>query len=153
MVVTNGQHPEELGSLPQVTQLYISIDAPNSEKLKKVDRPLFKDYWERLLASLEAAAEKGDSQRKVARLTLLKDVNDEDIFGYAKLIDLMKADFIEVKGATYAGWDRDATGLTMANCPYFDDIINFAQKIECELSPTSPLRLCVGWGVCPVGRA
>ncbi|EER17451.1 conserved hypothetical protein [Perkinsus marinus ATCC 50983] len=44
----------------------------------------------------------------------------------------MKADFIEVKGATYAGWDRDATGLTMANCPYFDDIINFAQKIECE---------------------
>lgn len=70
---------------------------------RQVDRPLFKDYWERLLASLEAAAEKGDSQRKVARLTLLKDVNDEDIFGYAKLIDLMKADFIEVDACSLLG--------------------------------------------------
>lgn len=30
-----------------VTQFYVSIDAPNKEILKKIDRPLFKDYWER----------------------------------------------------------------------------------------------------------
>ncbi|KAF4698641.1 hypothetical protein FOZ62_014402 [Perkinsus olseni] len=129
-LVTNGQHPEELANLPQVTQLYISIDASNAEELKKIDRPLFKDYWERLLSSLKAAAEKKEKQRKVARLTILKDVNDEDISGYAKLIDLMQADFIEVKGATFAGWNRDTTGLTMDNCPYFDDIIRFAQKLQ-----------------------
>ncbi|KAF4729783.1 S-adenosyl-L-methionine-dependent tRNA 4-demethylwyosine synthase, partial [Perkinsus olseni] len=73
MVVTNGQHPEELANLPQVTQLYISIDASNAEELKKagemivlrqIDRPLFKDYWERLLSSLKAAAEKKEKQRK-----------------------------------------------------------------------------------------
>ena len=41
-----------------VTQLYVSIDASTKESLKKIDRPLFKDYWERFMDSLKALCEK-----------------------------------------------------------------------------------------------
>jgi tRNA wybutosine-synthesizing protein 1 len=33
-----------------VTQLYVSVDASTKESLKKIDRPLFKDFWERFVA-------------------------------------------------------------------------------------------------------
>lgn len=35
-----------------VTQLYVSVDAATKESLKKIDRPLFRDFWERFLDSL-----------------------------------------------------------------------------------------------------
>ena len=48
-LVTNAQFPEAIRTLEPVTQLYVSIDAATPESLKDVDRPLFADYWERLL--------------------------------------------------------------------------------------------------------
>ena len=47
-----------------------SVDAANPEELKKVDRPLFEDFWERFLASIDALRE--NKQRTVYRLTLIK---------------------------------------------------------------------------------
>jgi len=47
-VVTNAQYPDAIKNLVTVTQLYLSVDAPDKETLKKVDVPLFSDYWERL---------------------------------------------------------------------------------------------------------
>ena len=41
-----------------VTQLYVSVDAGTEDTLKKIDRPLFKDYWPRFLNSLQALSEK-----------------------------------------------------------------------------------------------
>ena len=41
-----------------VTQLYVSVDASTQESLKRIDRPLFKDYWPRFLHSLQALSEK-----------------------------------------------------------------------------------------------
>lgn len=41
-----------------VTQLYVSVDASTKDSLKKIDRPLFKDYWPRFLDSLRALGEK-----------------------------------------------------------------------------------------------
>ena len=38
-LVTNAQFPDAMRSLVPVTQLYVSIDAPNKETLKKIDRP------------------------------------------------------------------------------------------------------------------
>ena len=35
-----------------VTQLYVSVDASTKESLKKIDRPLFTDFWERFIDSL-----------------------------------------------------------------------------------------------------
>jgi len=45
-------------NLVPVTQLYVSVDASTKESLKKIDRPLFRDFWPRFLDSLKALAEK-----------------------------------------------------------------------------------------------
>ncbi|XP_024117775.1 NACHT, LRR and PYD domains-containing protein 14, partial [Oryzias melastigma] len=45
-------------SLDPVTQLYVSVDASTKDSLKKIDRPLFKDFWPRFLDSLKALGEK-----------------------------------------------------------------------------------------------
>ncbi|KAG2459482.1 TYW1 synthase, partial [Polypterus senegalus] len=57
-LVTNAQFPEEIRSLQPVTQLYVSVDASTKESLKKIDRPLFKDFWQRFLDSLKALEQK-----------------------------------------------------------------------------------------------
>lgn len=44
--------------LTPVTQLYVSVDASSKETLKRIDRPLFKDYWPRFIKSLKALSEK-----------------------------------------------------------------------------------------------
>ncbi len=48
-------------SLRPVTQLYVSVDASTKESLKKIDRPLFKDFWPRFISSLKALSEKVNS--------------------------------------------------------------------------------------------
>lgn len=40
------------------TQLYVSVDAATKDALKKIDRPLFKDFWPRFLDSLSALSAK-----------------------------------------------------------------------------------------------
>jgi len=57
-LVTNAQFPNEIKSLEPVTQLYVSVDAATKESLKKIDRPLFRDFWERFLACLRALKDK-----------------------------------------------------------------------------------------------
>lgn len=57
-LVTNAQFPDEIRTLEPVTQLYVSVDAATKESLKKIDRPLFKDFWERFLACLRALKDK-----------------------------------------------------------------------------------------------
>ena len=47
-LVTNGQHPDAIDTLVPVTQLYVSVDAPTPDSLEAIDRPLFKDAFERL---------------------------------------------------------------------------------------------------------
>lgn len=54
-----------------VTQLYVSVDASTEGSLKKIDRPLFKDFWQRFRDSLKALA------AKVKITTSLKDKINE----------------------------------------------------------------------------
>lgn len=85
----------DIRNLTPVTQLYVSVDASTKDSLKKIDRPLFKDFWERYIDSLRALSEKG--QRTVYRLTLVKAFNTDEIENYAKLVEIGKPDFIEIK--------------------------------------------------------
>ncbi|NXU77606.1 TYW1 synthase, partial [Oreotrochilus melanogaster] len=94
-LVTNAQFPDEIRNLEPVTQLYVSVDASTKDSLKRIDRPLFKDFWKRFLDSLKALSEK--HQRTVYRLTLVKAWNVDELRAYADLISLGKPDFIEVK--------------------------------------------------------
>jgi tRNA wybutosine-synthesizing protein 1 len=130
-LVTNAQFPNEIKSLEPVTQLYVSVDAATKESLKKIDRPLFRDFWERFLACLRALKDKG--QRTVYRLTLVKGYNTEEIEQYAKLVELGDPDFIEVKGVTYCG-DSSASNLTMANVPWHEEVVKFVGLL-CERLP------------------
>lgn len=52
-------------SLVPVTQLYVSVDASTKDSLKKIDRPLFKDFWPRFLDSLKALGEKVSGPLKI----------------------------------------------------------------------------------------
>ena len=76
----------------------MSVDAATRDSLKAIDRPLFKDFWERFLASLQAMKDK--KQRTVYRLTLVKSWNMEEADGYVKLIEMGQPDFIEIKSVT-----------------------------------------------------
>merc|ERR1712232_692490 len=95
-LVTNGQHPQAIRDLSSpVTQLYVSIDAPEGKTLIEIDRPLFSDAWDRLRQSLVALKER--RQRTVARLTIVKGFNEGDIEGYAELISLGLCHLVEIK--------------------------------------------------------
>jgi tRNA wybutosine-synthesizing protein 1 len=52
-----------------VTQLYVSVDAATRDSLKAIDRPLFKDFWERFLECLALLRNK--RQRTVYRSCLM----------------------------------------------------------------------------------
>ncbi|XP_068569404.1 S-adenosyl-L-methionine-dependent tRNA 4-demethylwyosine synthase TYW1 [Cebidichthys violaceus] len=125
-LVTNAQFPQEIRTLAPVTQLYVSVDASTKDSLKKIDRPLFKDFWPRFLDSLRALGEK--RQRTVYRLTLVKAWNVEEMQSYSELIALGQPDFIEVKGVTYCG-ESSASSLTMANVPWHQEVVAFVQQL------------------------
>ncbi|RVE65149.1 hypothetical protein OJAV_G00133620 [Oryzias javanicus] len=129
-LVTNAQFPEEIRTLDPVTQLYVSVDASTKDSLKKIDRPLFRDFWPRFLDSLKALGEK--RQRTVYRLTLVKAWNVEEMQAYAELIALGRPDFIEVKGVTYCG-ESSASSLTMANVPWHQEVVAFVQQLAAML--------------------
>ncbi|KAK3758165.1 hypothetical protein RRG08_060822 [Elysia crispata] len=129
-LVTNAQFPQEIRDLLPVTQLYVSVDAATKDSLKKIDRPLFKDFWQRFIDSLTALRDKG--QRTVYRLTLVKAWNTEELDNYAKLVSLGNPDFIEVKGVTYCG-ESKASNLTMENVPWHEEVVKFVKELESRL--------------------
>lgn len=134
-LVCNAQHPDQLETLYRVTQLYVSIDASNRESLRKIDRPLHRDFWERFQRCLEILREKRHVQRTVFRLTLVKGFNVEDeVNGYADLVEKALPCFVEVKGVTYCGTSTSAgAGLTMQNVPFYEEIAAFVTALSEEL--------------------
>jgi len=132
-LVTNAQFPECIDSLEPVTQLYVSIDAATRETLKEIDRPLFADFWERFLASLDALRKKG--QRTVYRMTLVKGQNmeDSDIIPYLDLIQRGQPDFIEIKGVTWSGVS-EGSPMTMANVPWHTEVREYCLKLAARTS-------------------
>ncbi|KAF3847345.1 hypothetical protein F7725_020373 [Dissostichus mawsoni] len=123
-LVTNAQFPEEIRSLVPVTQLYVSVDASTKDSLKRIDRPLFKDFWPRFLDSLRALGEKTEDG---VQADAVKAWNVEEMQAYSEL-SLGQPDFIEVKGVTYCG-DSPASTLTMANVPWHQEVVTFVQEL------------------------
>lgn len=135
-LVCNAQHPDQLEALKVVTQLYVSIDASNRESLKKVDRPLHRDFWERFQRCLDILREKRFKMRTVFRLTLVKGFNVEDeVEGYADLVEKGLPCFVEVKGVTYCGTSSSAgAGLTMQNVPFYEEVVAFVEALNAALA-------------------
>ena len=81
-----------------------SFLSPNEKSLPP-NRSLFSSSGAFRRVSLPSAR---SAQRTVYRLTLVAGWNAEDAAQYAKLIDLGKPDFIEIKGMTYCGMTSGA---------------------------------------------
>ncbi|EPE28400.1 Flavoprotein [Glarea lozoyensis ATCC 20868] len=134
-LVCNAQHPDQLATLKHVTQLYVSIDASNRESLRKIDRPLHRDFWERFNACLDILKKRRFEQRTVFRLTLVKGFNiDDEVEGYAALVEQGLPCFVEIKGVTYCGTSSSASaGLTMQNVPFYSEIQEFVLALTAAL--------------------
>jgi tRNA wybutosine-synthesizing protein 1 len=128
-LVTNAQFPEQIEKIENVTQLYISLDGANKKVLKEIDRPLFKDYWERLKKSLEILATR--KYRTCIRLTLIKDENMDNFEEYAKLIKLGNPDFIELKSYMWVGGSQKY--YKVQNMPYMNKVKEFSKELEKHL--------------------
>ncbi|CAG8977311.1 hypothetical protein HYALB_00012716 [Hymenoscyphus albidus] len=134
-LVCNAQHPDQLATLNPVTQLYVSIDASTRESLRKIDRPLHRDFWERFNACLDILKKRRFEQRTVYRLTLVKGFNvDDEVEGYARLVEQGLPCFVEIKGVTYCGTSSSASaGLTMQNVPFYSEIQEFVLALTAAL--------------------
>ena len=126
-LVTNGQYPEQIRKVRNVTQLYISVDAPNRQMLKEIDRPLFPDFYERFLRSLKIMRKK--KFRTCLRVTLIKGVNDssELLDDYKKHIELAMPEFVEVKAYMFLGASRNV--MQEENMPFHEDVTEFTEKL------------------------
>ena len=135
-LVCNAQHPDHLARLQAVTQLYVSIDASNEDALRRVDRPLHRDFWARFLRCLDILAARRTTMRTVFRLTLVKGFNlDAEAEGYAALVARGRPCFIEVKGVTYCGTaSSQSAGLTMQNVPFWAEVQAFVEKLNAALA-------------------
>lgn len=135
-LVCNAQHPEQLEALGPVTQLYVSIDASNKESLRKIDRPLHRDFWQRFLACLDIIRAKRFNMRTVFRLTLVKGFNIADeAEGYADLVSRGLPCFVEIKGVTYCGTSSSGgAGLTMQNVPFYAEVVAFVEALDAALA-------------------
>ena len=134
-LVCNAQHPAQLASLVPVTQLYVSIDASNRASLRKIDRPLHRDFWERFTACLDILRARRFEQRTVFRLTLVKGFNMADeVRGYADLVARALPGLVEVKGVTFCGTPAaGSAGLTMQNVPFYAEVCDFVAQLAAEL--------------------
>ena len=130
-LVTNGQEPEMLQRLKDEdalpTQLYLSTNAPNAEIFTLVNKPKYKDAWERWNTSLELLA-KLDT-RTVLRFTLIKDYNADEklISEYAQVINRSNAHFIELKSYMHVGRSRNR--LEYSNSPDMLEIRHFSSQL------------------------
>ncbi|KAK5117285.1 hypothetical protein LTR62_005902 [Meristemomyces frigidus] len=131
-LVCNAQHPDQLEALGPVTQLYVSIDASNKESLRRIDRPLHRDFWERFTRCMDILRRKRFTHRTVFRLTLVKGFNlEEEAEGYADLVARALPGFVEIKGVTYCGTSTAAgAGLTMQNVPFYSEVREFVLAFE-----------------------
>lgn len=128
-IVTNGMLPDKILEMEMPTQLYISLDAPNKDLYYDIDKPMYKDGWERLQKSLDVLKILKDRTRTCLRLTVIKGMNmdDDTLDGWAKQI--LKADptYIEVKAYMFVGSSRQR--LSLDNMPRHSEVVEFSDKL------------------------
>lgn len=128
-LVTNGQRPEALASLPhEPSQLYVSVNAPDEDTYLKLCRPSLSDAWDRLLRTLELL--RSFKCPTAIRITLISGLNDFDVKGYAKLVEVANPLYVEVKAYMYLGFSRRR--LELWNMPRHSEVLSFAKSLAEE---------------------
>jgi len=93
--------------------------------MKKIDRPLFDNFWERMEACLDLL--KTRTYRTCIRLTLIKNENMTDLEGYANLIRRGDPDFLELKSYMWVGASQHE--YNRENMPNMDEVRQFSKDI------------------------
>lgn len=124
-LVTNGAFPERLREIPEPTNLYISLDAPNKELFNKIDRPRPENAWEKLNESLDLLS--SFSNRTLSRITLIKNLNMKNPEAYARLLDKYEPDFVECKAYMAVGFSQKR--LDYEQMPRHSEVKKFAREI------------------------
>ena len=130
-LVTNGQEPDMLQKLQDErglpTQLYLSTNAADYESFMRINRPRYKDSWERWNTSLNML-QKLDT-RTVIRITLIRNYNDSDemIPAFAKMLRQANTNFIEVKSYMHIG--RSTNRLEHSNMLEMEEVRHFASEL------------------------
>lgn len=133
-IVTNGLHPEVIARLKKKnqlpTQLYVSLNASDEKMFNEWHKSKMKNAWKKYnetLDLLNKITKKG--KRTVLRMTLVKGKNmsDEDITGFARIIKKASPNWVEVKGFISVGYARNR--LPYDRMPKFEEIRKFAIKL------------------------
>ncbi len=126
-VVTNGTNPNMVSKI-KPTQLYISLNAPDKERYRKVCAPLV-DTWKNILQSLEVM--KDSKSRTAIRITLTRGVNMTNPEGFAHLIEAAEPDFVELKAYMHLGFSRKR--LSLDKMPSHEEVLDFSKKVVAAL--------------------
>jgi len=126
-LVSNGTRPDVLETV-RPTQLYLSLNASDRDLYRRVCNPA-EDLWPQVLQSLRLMRD--HPSRTVIRMTLAKGLNMQDAERYARLIDLAKPDFVEVKAYMHLG--RSRARLPREAMPEHFEIMNFANELSSAL--------------------
>jgi len=130
-LVTNGQEPDMIRRLAKEdalpTQLYLSTNAADYESFMKINRPRYKDSWERWNTTLGMLKEL--ETRTVLRITLIRDYNtkEEMIPDFASMIKNSSPHFIEVKSYMHIG--RSTNRLEREHMLEIDEVKHFASEL------------------------
>ncbi|PWV04195.1 hypothetical protein C3747_159g65 [Trypanosoma cruzi] len=128
-LVNNGQFPDALKELTPVTQLYLSVDAPNRETMKILDRPVFPDYWERFQQSVVCMSAR--RERTVFRLTMINEFNmsEENLLEYKSLFETGRPNFVELKRLTPAFSGNSQSILRIKNVPSWEQLKAYGKRL------------------------
>jgi tRNA wybutosine-synthesizing protein 1 len=130
-LVTNGQEPEMLqrlideDALP--TQLYLSTNASNKKMFSIINRPRYRDAWERWQKSLELLSEM--NTRTVLRMTLIRNFNESTshVNEFAELMKRGNPHFIEIKSYMHIGMSTQR--LERSDMLEMDEIRNYSNLL------------------------
>jgi tRNA wybutosine-synthesizing protein 1 len=126
-LVSNGNLPQKLAGLSEEpTQLYVSVCASNKDLFKQVCRPQVPEAWERLNESL--AYLPSFRCPTVIRSTLVKNLNMQDIEGYARLVEKAQPTYIEAKAYMHVGFSGLRLGFD--RMPSHREVYEFALKLS-----------------------
>ncbi|MBI2133302.1 4-demethylwyosine synthase TYW1 [Candidatus Woesearchaeota archaeon] len=126
-LVTNGQIPAVLEKITAPTQMYISLSAPNKELFMKVDKPMLKDGWIRLMKSLDILKKRRKQTRTAIRMTIIKGLTNVHPEQYGTLIKKALPKFVEVKSYSWRGESKKR--LKPNNALTMEEVRKFAEAI------------------------
>ncbi|WP_456481734.1 4-demethylwyosine synthase TYW1 [Methanopyrus sp.] len=126
-LVTNGLRPDRVEELErEPTQLYVSLDSPNEELHRRINRPTIPDSWDRIMRTLELLDSL--SCRTVIRITAIKGWNMEGTAEeFGELLADVEPDYVEVKAFMCVGWA--AFRMSPDNMPSHEEVREFAAEI------------------------